>query len=180
MVGYLLFWSGCGGLSLNSDIQVWNPYNTPGQTVVTGAMVTCIGVIERFHFDGDDDDPIRISVYVSKDNAASIRAKLSSPVTSTTVQVGWYIISFDDDRNAWYEAAYLQGGANASANLDTTNGELQISIANVAVRIQETIDLKVYKFEFQIIPAAGAQSTLQFATGPTQKIVKTWGSSEDD
>jgi hypothetical protein len=180
MVGYLLFWSGCGGLSLNSDIQVWNPYNTPGQTVVTGAMVTCIGVIERFHFDGDDDDPIRISVYVSKDNAASIRAKLSSPVTSTTVQVGWYIISFDDDRNAWYEAAYLQGGANASANLDTTNGELQISIANVPVRIQETIDLKVYKFEFQLIPAAGATSTLQFATGPTQKIVKTWGSSEDD
>jgi len=109
-----------------------------------------------------------------------VRAKLASPVTSTKVQVGWYIISFDDDKMAWYEAAYVQGGSNASANLDTTGGELQISIANTPIRVQENIDIKVFKFEFQIIPAAGATATLQFATGPTQKIVKTWGSSDDD
>ncbi len=179
-VGYLLFWSGCGGLSLAKDIQVWNPYNTPGQSIVTGTMIPAIGLIERFTFAGDDDDPIRFSGYVSMDNAANLRAKLASPVTSTKVQVAWYIIGFDDDRNQWYEAAYVDGGSNASANLDTTDGELQISIANKGVRIAEKIDLKVFKFDFQIIPAAGAQSTLQFATGSTQKIVKTWGSSADD
>ena len=179
-VGYLMFWSGCGGLSLSKDVQVYNPYNTPGQTIVTGSTVTSLGLIERFHFDGDDDDPIRISAYVSKGNAANVRAKLASPVSSTKVQVGWYIINFDDDKMAWYEAAYIDGGSNASANLDTTNGELQISIANSPIRVAENIDIKVFKFEFQIIPAAGASTTLQFATGPTQKIVKTWGSSDDD
>lgn len=179
-VGYLLFWSGCGGLSLSQDIQVWNPYNTAGQTIVSGTMIPCIGILESFRFAGDDDDPIRIACYVSKDNAANIRAKLASPVTSTKVQVSWYVISYDEDRKAWYEAAYVQGGSNASANLDTTGGELQISVANKPVRIQEGIDIKVWKFEFQIIPAAGAQSTLDFATGSTQRIVKTWGSTDDD
>ena len=35
-VGYLLFWSGCGGLNLARDIEVWNPFTGPGQTVVSG------------------------------------------------------------------------------------------------------------------------------------------------
>jgi len=179
-VGYLMFWSGCGGLSLAKDIQVWNPFNTPGQTVVTGALINCVGVIERYSFAGDDDDPIRVSCYVSKDNAANVRAKLASPVSSTKVQVGWYIIGFDEDRKAWYEAAFINGGSNANANLDTTDGELQISIANKPTPIHRGIDIKVYKLEFQLIPAAGAQSTLEFPTGSTQKIVKTWGSSDDD
>jgi hypothetical protein len=179
-VGYLLFWSGCGGLSLTKDIQVWNPYGTAGQTVVTGTMITTIGVIESFRFNGDDDDPIRISAYVSMDNAANIRAKLAAPVTSTKVQVAWYLIGFDEDRKQWYEAAYVDGGSNASANLDTADGQLQIGIANKSVNIGENISIKVYKFDFQVIPAASSSSTLQFATGSTQKIVKSWGSSADD
>ena len=26
LVGYVLFWSGCGGLTLPQDIEVWNPF----------------------------------------------------------------------------------------------------------------------------------------------------------
>src|SRR5262249_33484927 len=51
-VGYLLFWSGCGGLSLSKDIEVYNPYTGSGQTVETGTTIKCIGLIESFKFGG--------------------------------------------------------------------------------------------------------------------------------
>jgi hypothetical protein len=176
-VGYLLFWSGCGGLSLSKDISTQNPFTSPGQTVVKGTTVKSIGLLESLQYPGEEDDPIRVVAYVSKDSAANIRAKLTRPVTTTKVQVAWYIVSFDDDRNTWFEAAYIDGKANADANIDTANGDLQISIDRKSTQIAENIDLQVYKFEFQIIPAAGAQTTLQFATGVTQRLVKRWGAS---
>lgn len=176
-IGFLLFWSGCGGLNLSKDITVPNPFSSPGQTVVRGPSVNCLGLIEHFQYEGEQDDPIRITGYVSKDAAANIRAKLARPVTSTKVQVAWYITAFDDDNDQWYEAAYVDGKANADANIDTADGELQISIANKGTPIADHIDIRVYKFEFQIIPAAGSQTTLQFATGVTQRLVKSWGGS---
>lgn len=176
-IGYLLFWSGCGGLNLPRDISVWNPFSSPGQKVVSGTMMKCIGVLESFRYEGEADDPIHLVAYVSKDAAANVRAKLARPVTSTKVQIAWYIISFDDDSNQWFEAAYIQGHANAAANIDTSDGELQISIANKSEQIADNIDLRVHRFELQIIPAAGARSTLQFATGLSQRLVKSWGTS---
>ncbi len=176
-VGYLLFWSGCGGLNLTKDIKVTNPFTSQGQTIVSGSTIACAGLLESFKFEGEEEDPIRISCYVSKGTAANIKAKLSRPVTSTKVQVGWYVISFDEDLDRWYEAAYIDRGANASANLDTANGDLQISIAAASTPIGENIDIRVHKFEFQIIPAAGATATLQFATGVTERLVKSWGAS---
>lgn len=176
-VGYVLSWSGCGGLNLSTDITVQNPFTSAGQTVVTGSTVSCVGLIERFAYAGGAEDPIRIGAYVSRAAAANIRAKLAQRVTSTGLQVAWYVISYDDDADQWYEAGYLDGGANADANLDTAGGELQISIANQSVPIADTINIRVFKFDFQIIPAPGAQSTLQFATGATQRIVKRWGAT---
>ena len=72
VVGYLMFWSGCGGLNLTKDIEVWNPYSdTQGQTIVSGPKIKCLGLIESFRFEGGEEDPIRISAYVSKRLAAS-------------------------------------------------------------------------------------------------------------
>lgn len=173
-IGYLLFWSGCGGLSLTKDIEVWNPFSGAGQTVTSGATIKCIGLIESFRYAGENDSAIRIVAYVSKDTAANVRAKLSNPVTATSVQVAWYIIGFDDDRKQWFEASYVKDGAKAQAAVDTAGGVLQLFIENKPVRVDERLDLKVYKLEFQIIPAEGAASILEFATGSTQKLVKSW------
>jgi hypothetical protein len=176
-VGYLLFWSGCGGLSLSKDIEVYNPYSGSGQTVETGSTIKCIGLIEKFEFGGGDEDPIRITCYSSRETAANVRAKLASPISSTSVQVAWYIIDFDEDRKEWYEAAFVQNSAKASANLDTMGGEVQLFIESQATRVSDVLDLKVYQLEFQIVPAEGSSSTLEFATGSTQKLVKSWGSA---
>jgi hypothetical protein len=175
-VGYLLFWSGCGGLNLTKDVEVWNPYSdTQGQTQLSGRTVKCIGLLESFRFEGGDEDPIKLAAYVSKDVAANVRAKLASPLQSTKLKVQWYIVAYDDDAKNWYEAALIKGGAKASANLDTTDGRVQMFIANEPTRVADGLDLKVYRFEFQVVPAAGAQADLEFATGPSQRLVKRWG-----
>jgi hypothetical protein len=173
-VGYLLWWSGIGGLSLPKDIEVWNPYNAAGQTVVTGPKVQCIGLLESFKFAGGEDDPIRIVAYVSKSVAADIRAKLSRPVSTTKLKLAWYIIAYDDDAKLWYEAALIKDKAKADANIDTASGQLQMFISNEPTRISESLELKVYRFEFQVVPAEGNAALLEFATGPSQKLVKQW------
>lgn len=173
-IGYLLFWSGCGGLSLAKDVEVWNPYSGAGQTVTSGATIKCIGLIESFRFAGDEDAPIRITAYVSKGTAANVRAKLASPLATTGVQVAWYILSYDDEAKVWFEAAFLKDSARAQANIDVAGGVPQLFISSAPTRVDDRLDLKVFKMEFQIVPAEGSSVNLEFATGPTQKLVKSW------
>ncbi len=173
-IGYLLLWSGCGGLGLTKDIEVWNPYSGGGQTVVTGDRIKCIGLIETFRFSGDAGAPIRISAYVSKETAANVRSKVAAPMSTTSVQVSFYIVGYDDERKEWFEAAFLKKDKKAKCNVDIVGGTLQLFIENKGVRVDDRLDLKVYKLEFQIVPAEGATSELEFATGSTQKLVKSW------
>jgi hypothetical protein len=176
-VGYLLFWSGLGGLSLAKDIEVMNPFDGAGQTIVTGKTINCIGLLESFKFEGDSEDPIQLVAYVSKESAANLKSKLSRPVTTTKVQVGVYVIAFDDDKNQWFEALCLRTPDKLSANLDTARGELQIYVGDKGTKLDPQVDLKLVKFTFQIIPAAQSTATIEFATGPTERIMKTWGAS---
>lgn len=174
VVGYLLSWSGCGGLNLKKDIEVWNPFNDPAQTVVTGKTIACVGLLESLRFSGEGDAPIRVSAYVSQDAAADLRAKLARPLTSTKLQVGFYIIAYDDEKKRWYEAALLKEKKSLEANLDTSGGELQLFVARTPTPVSATVDLNVYKLEFQLIPAKGKTATLEFALGPTQRVVMQW------
>ncbi|XXF80715.1 hypothetical protein P2318_13455 [Myxococcaceae bacterium GXIMD 01537] len=176
-VGYLLDWSGCGGLSLKKDIEVWNPYSTSGQRIVSGKTVKCIGLIETFRFEGGQNDPIRIKAYVSRGTAADIRAKLSKPLTNTKLKLAWYIVDFDESDKRWFEAAFVKSPKTADASIDSVNGELQISIDNAPTRVAETLDVNVFGFELQVVPADKKQAELEFASGPTQRMVKQWGES---
>ena len=176
-VGYLLFWSGIGGVNLTKDITVANPFHGGGQTVVTGTTLKCIGLLESFKFNGDPEDPMRVVAYISKESAANLNAKLARPVTNTKVQVGFYVIAFDSETNEWFESLVLKTPDKLSANLDTAGGELQIQCDKKSTRLENQVDLSVVRFEFQIIPAAGSSATIQFATGPTEKIMISWGAS---
>jgi hypothetical protein len=176
-VGYLLDWSGCGGLSLQKDIEVWNPFNTSGQRVVSGRIIKCIGLLESFRFAGGQNDPVRIKAFVSKGTAADLRSKLARPLTNTRLKLAWYIIDFDDSDKLWYEAAFLKSPKTADASIDSAGGELQIFVDNEPTRISETLDINVFGFEFQVVPADKKTATLEFASGPTRKLVKQWGDS---
>ncbi|MGK3992777.1 hypothetical protein [Sorangium sp. So ce1024] len=177
-VGYLLFWNGCGGLNLSKDIEVWNPFAAAGQTVLTGKKIQCIGVLERLRYAGEEDDPMRFVAYVSQNVAASIRSKLARPLTSTRLQMTFCVVAYDDEKKQWYEAALVKDNARMQANLDTTGGDLQIFVSKTPTQISDTLDMKVYRFEFQVVPAKDTTTILEFATGPTQRIVKRWGAEE--
>jgi hypothetical protein len=88
--------------------------------------------------------------------------------------MSFYIVAFDDEKKQWYEAGLVKGSKSMEACLDTTGGALQISIENKPTRISNTLDILVYKFEFQIVPAKAKASTVEFALGPTQRLVKQW------
>ncbi|KYF83920.1 hypothetical protein BE17_43050 [Sorangium cellulosum] len=178
-VGYLLFWSGCGGLNLKKDIEVWNPFNGAGQTAVTGRKIQCIGLLESMRFAGEKDAPMRFVAYVSQDTAADVRSKIARPLTSTKLQMSFYVLGYDDEKKQWYEVAFVKDKKTMDASLDTTGGELQIFVSKTPTRVSDTLDIKVYKFEFQIVPAKGKTATLEFALGPTQRLVKQWKSGGD-
>ncbi|MEY4579211.1 MAG: hypothetical protein RL701_3914 [Pseudomonadota bacterium] len=172
--GYLLDWSGCGGLNLTRDIEIWNPYSGPGQTVVTGSTIECIGLIESIGYDGAENDPIHIVCYLSKGMAANVRAKLARPLTNTKLKLSWYVIDYDEERKQWYEAAYVKTPSTAQANIDSAGGDLQVFIDNDGTRVSDSLDLNVFRFEFQVIPAEGKSAMLEFATGPSRRLVKKW------
>lgn len=173
-IGYLTFWSGCSGLQLAKDIEVWNPIVGARLSMASGATIKCIGLIDHFQFAGEDDAPIRITAYVSRESAANIRAKVTKPVTATSVQASWYIVSFDEDRKQWFEAAFVKDDKRAQSNVDTANGELQLFVDTASTRIDERLDIQVTRIEFQLIPAVGSSNLLEFATGATQRLVLNW------
>jgi hypothetical protein len=175
-VGYLLDWSGLGGLNLTKDIEVWNPFSTAGQKVVSGTTIKCIGLLEWLRFAGGQNDPFRLRAYLSRGNAADLRSKLARPLTNTRLKLAWYIVDFDADDKLWYEAAFLKEPKTADASLDSMGGNLQISVDRAPTRISDTLDINVFGFEFQVVPALKKKVMLEFASGPSQKLVKQWGS----
>jgi hypothetical protein len=174
-VGYILLWSGCGGLTLAQDIEVWNPFSSPGQTIVSGDRIQCVGIIDTFAFNGGSDDPIRISAYVSKGAAANLRAKLSAPLTSTKLKVAFYIVGYDDEKKTWFESVLIKDSILCvNAVVDTLDGVLQLFISNDPTPLAEHLDIMLYKMEFQLTPAEGTTATIEFATGPSTRVVRSW------
>ncbi len=175
-IGYLLAFSGLGGLRLKKDIEVWNPVSDQAvQTVVSGDKVECIGLLESFAYEGGETDPIRVKAYVSKGSAADLRAKLARPLANTAVKLAWYIVDFDTEMKTWFEAAFVKQGKEASANVDSTGGELQLFVDNQPTQVSPCLDIGVYAVVLQVVPADKKKAVLEFATGPRRRLVKSWG-----
>jgi hypothetical protein len=198
--GYLLLWSGCGGLSLKPDITLVNPFSSGGQSteVLTyddddGSVLKCVGVIDKFRFRGrKKTDPIRISAYVSRKSAADLHAKFSGAQLTRTklktdLEFAWYIISCEGAGEKWFEAAHIQSFQSALANIATDQGkndpggELKVNIARESPGIKGDggdVDIRLYKFEFEVVPAPGETTELHFETGHGQKVVREWGGTD--
>jgi hypothetical protein len=176
--GYLTEWSGLGGLILAKDIVVWNPISGTAQQVLGGQTVPCVAVIDSFTFAGDVTDPIRISCLVSKDNQTNIRAKLSRDLVNTKIQAAWTIVDYDESSKNWYEAVDLLEPTRLEAMVNTVDGELQVFVDSKPTRISDTLDIHVFKFEFEIVPHPRKTSKMQFAMGPNQRLVREWGGAD--
>lgn len=174
-VGYLLRWSGCGGLNLEKDIEVWNPFTGAGQTFVSGETIKCIGLIEDFKYEGGPTDPVRISCYLSKGNQSNIRAKLAKELTSTKVTLTWYMISYDESAKQWYEAIKFLSPTVSQTNVNSSEGVMQVFMDKDPCKLSDTLDINVYRFEFEVVPQENKKVRIQFATGPSKRVVRQWG-----
>jgi hypothetical protein len=94
------------------------------------------------------------------------------------LKLAWYIINFDEADKLWFEAAYLKSPKMAEASLDSSGGDLQIFVDNQHTRISETLDIGVFGFEFQVVPADKKKCTLEFASGSKLRLVKQWGTGQ--
>ncbi len=181
-VGYIAEWKGLGGLSLSQDILLWSPI--PGSKsplpkalqASSGAgpadQVRCVAVMESLSFGGESSDPIRISAYVSKDNQLKLRHKLLKPLPSTHFTLDYSVIGYDEDSKAWYSCWELDKSPS-DAQVDTGAGALQLFMSFEPTRISESLDINVYRMEFQMIP--GKRPTrLKLASGPQHRYVDEW------
>lgn len=173
-VGYLLDWAGCGGLKLQRDIEVLNPAGSDSRTVATADQIQCIGLLASFRYEGGTNDPIRIACYLSKGMAAEVQALTAGPIQSTKLKVSWLVLDYDEERKQWYEAAFCKSPKQAEANVDSAEGELQLDVDCGGTNVSDALNLRLYRFEFQVVPADKKVSELQFATGPTRKLVRKW------
>ena len=176
--GYLLELSGLGGLILGKDIVVWNPLAGTSQSLLGGATVSCVGVIERFRYGGDVTDPIRLSCLVSQENRTNLRAKLSRDLVNLKVRLKWMMAGYDEAAKAWYGAVELLDPTQLDGLVNTVDGVLQISVDGASTRLGDDQDLGVYRFEIELVPPPGKKATMQFALGQNQRIVAEWGEED--
>jgi hypothetical protein len=182
-VGYLSSWTGLGGLTLSPDIVLWSPTpgaNSPLPTTLrtsngggtTNDQLKCVGVIEKFTFGGEPTDPIRMSVFISKDNQVKLRSKLTRAIPSTKFKLDYAVVSFDEDAKVWYPAVTLDASPSA-AQINTSNGQLQLFAAFEPTRISDALNINVYRMEFEMI-AGQSPTRLKLATGPQHRYVTSW------
>ena len=43
------------------------------------------------------------------------------------------------------------------------------------IRVSDTLDVNVFRFEFQVVPQDKKKAELEFASGPSRRLVKQWG-----
>lgn len=182
-VGYLTAFTGLGKQvqALDQDIQVWCPVTgiaAPkyGGIAITEAKVSCVGIIESMNFGGGVGDPFCFNVYISGNNSKKLAAAMQNTFDSTTIDIcSWWIANFDEEEKAWYEEAFpaddaMKGMLNAVGGKD-----LKIAVDTTGVKISPTVDVKVFSWYFEIVPAANYMSTVNFAVGVKKNSVKYWG-----
>lgn len=174
--GYLLQWSGIGGLMLAKDIVVWNPIKGAGTTSLTdkGTTLPCVGIFERLQFGGDESDPIRISCLVSKENHTSLSSKLAQDLLNTKFKCSFALVSYDESAKSWYDSVQLRSPTTLDAAVNTVDGHLQISTDAKPTVLGENLNIEVFRFEFEMIARPGKVAEIQLATGPTQRFIKKW------
>ncbi|TMQ19940.1 MAG: hypothetical protein E6J91_05210 [Deltaproteobacteria bacterium] len=154
---------------------MWNPLAGTSQSLLGGATVSCVGVIERFRYGGDVTDPIRLSCFVSQENRTNLRAKLSRDLVNIKVRMKWTMVGYDEAAKAWFGAVELLDPKQLDGLVNTVDGVLQISVDGAPTKLGDFADLEVYRFELELVPSPHKTSTIQFALGQNQRIVAQWG-----
>ena len=174
-LGYLLDWSGCGGLTLKKELRLAAP--AVGAETRKGSKLECIGLIEQLRFEGGPSGPIGFRVYVSRGVAANVLNHFGNPLDSLRLKLAWHVFDFDEGRNCWFDAAHLKSPETAEALSDTRDGAPRLFMDNQPTVLSDTVDMKFFRFEFQVVPAPKKSTTLEFATRSQERRITRWGTA---
>ena len=173
-MGYLLKWSGCGGLNLPTDIKVWHPW--PDSLGKTGEHFKCVGLMENFEYGGGETDPIRISAWVSANTKGSIASAITKGIKQTKFNFSFFIVDFDTEKKVWFDKAFvIYPFTGVQAALNTTNGAIQLFAGSEPQSIQDHLDIKLYRMEFEAVPQENKVGRLHVAYSKTANVIKKWG-----
>lgn len=180
MMGYLLSWSGCGGLKLKEDAFVLTaPTVSVDGKKVCGPTIKCAGIIDHLRYSGSATGPISLRAYLHKEMAADIRNHFSKPFANLSVKLAWLIIDFDENGSTWFGASHLKKPKAAEAVLDSVGGIPQISLdAQPTLLLSDAGNSGYIGFEFQVVPAAKKKTEIEFAAGAKERWINTWGTAK--
>ncbi len=181
-VGYLTAFTGLGSQvqALAQDMEIFTPYGAaptyPG-IAIAAERVKCVGIIESVEYGGGVGDPYGFNVYISGNNSSKLAAAMKNSFDSTTItKCDWWIGNFDEEEKAWYEEVYPKNN-DMKGMLNAQGSNLKIQVDSVGVKIDATLDVKVFSWFFEIVPAANILTDVLYAVGVKKNSVRHWGLS---
>ena len=167
------------GSNLPTDIKVWHPW--PDSLGKTGEHFKCVGLMENFEYGGGETDPIRISAWVSANTKGSIASAITKGIKQTKFNFSFFIVDFDTEKKVWFDKAFvIYPFTGVQAALNTTNGAIQLFAGSEPQSIQDHLDIKLYRMEFEAVPQENKVGRLISPTArrPTSsKNGESWANS---
>lgn len=178
-IGYITAFQAFGAPKLGSDLTLSLPF-TPSHELLSmiqapglPPVTKVVGVIQDFSWSGGAADPLKISFFVSQENATLLRAlQQTTYKTNSVSSLGWWIGDYDQEAKVWFDEAYPVSSSAVSGTL-TVSSAFSVNLSPVPVAAG--IDVNVYEVSIQVSPAQHKVSTLAFANSSRLTLTKSWG-----
>jgi hypothetical protein len=185
-IGYVTTLTGFNEAVLKADLQVFVPYD--GATIAYTGMhpapnpaspsgrqiVTVVGVLEHFEWDGSVGGQLKIDFWCSQENATQLKTAQQSTLTTTRInQLGWWICNFDQATKVWYEQSYPAGGHITGSVTAKPGPDLDPVV--LSPEPATFGNKQLYHVLLPVTPAAADVQSLIIASSPTMKTTRPWG-----
>jgi len=184
-IGYCFSWAGLTAVTLKADITLNTAYQgTPTNklakiTQVNGKPTfTCAAIIDAISWSGEASHPVKVSMWVSKDNQLLLWGATTVALTNTTItKLAWWAGKYDDNTKQWFEWLHQTAPANTmngQLSMDSS-GKPKIDVANDGITFAKGAPA-LYNINFEIVSAGNYQGVFTESASPTAKAAKAWGS----
>ena len=97
-------------------------------------------------------------------------------IKQTKFNFSFFIVDFDTEKKVWFDKAFvIYPFTGVQAALNTTNGAIQLFAGSEPQSIQDHLDIKLYRMEFEAVPQENKVGRLHIAYSKTANVIKKWG-----
>jgi len=180
-VGYLTkFTADAKGIAdLAADIEVWCPFTGTPQydgVKIENERSTVVGIIESLDYAGGVGDPYCFNLYISGANSTKLNTALQNTLDKTGISaIDFWLGNYDEEAKQWYDECHPAKSGEMKGMFNAEGNAVKCNVAAEGVKVQQNIDVKVYAWYFEIVPAANVLTDISFAVGLGKKSVRHWG-----